>query len=132
MFQNLGVAISVLRERKGENQRQLAEAAGVGKSQLSKYESGQELPRLDSLARLLEALGVGYDSFFSTLALIDWAMSGQTRDSLPLLPGLALEDTDQAFSELLRAVMVLHHACVNNRILLDLKGREHGEPGPGS
>jgi transcriptional regulator with XRE-family HTH domain len=124
MFQNLGVAIAVLRQRKGENQRQLAAAARVGKSQLSKYESGQELPRLDSLARLLAALGVGYDSFFSTLALIDWAMSGQGRDSLPPLPGLALADTDQAFSELLRAVMDLHRACVSNRILLDLKGRE--------
>jgi len=121
MFQNLGSALRLLREQKKKSQAQLARETGVGKSQLSKYESGKELPKLDSLARLLVTLEVGYENFFSTLSSIDQALysreAGTTLPS-PALPSLGLEEADKAFSQVFKWLMVLHQACAANRLLL--------------
>jgi transcriptional regulator with XRE-family HTH domain len=58
MFGRVGIALRVLRELSGTSQAALARTAKIGKSQLSKYENGRELPKLDSLEKLLEALNV--------------------------------------------------------------------------
>lgn len=58
MFSRVGLALKVLRELSGTSQAALARKAKIGKSQLSKYENGRELPKLDSLEKLLEALNV--------------------------------------------------------------------------
>jgi transcriptional regulator with XRE-family HTH domain len=71
LFKNLGRALALLRELRGESQAQVASKAGIGKSQLSKYENGKELPRLDSLEKVLAILDVGYFEFFYTLCLLD-------------------------------------------------------------
>jgi len=41
MFENLGPILTFLRELRGYNQSKVARVAGVGKSQLSKYERGK-------------------------------------------------------------------------------------------
>ena len=56
MFADLGSALRLLREAAGLTQAELAQKAGMGKSQLSKYENGKELPKLETLERLLEVL----------------------------------------------------------------------------
>ena len=71
MFVNLGRTLSRLRELRGKSQARVAREAGIGKSQLSKYENGKELPKLDSLEKVLNALKVGYFEFFYTLYLVD-------------------------------------------------------------
>lgn len=58
MFGRVGIALKVLRELNGSSQATLARKAKIGKSQLSKYETGRELPKLDSLEKVLEALNV--------------------------------------------------------------------------
>jgi len=57
MFLHVGRALSVLRELRGMSQAALARKAGIGKSQLSKYENSKEHPKLDSLEKILRALG---------------------------------------------------------------------------
>src|SRR3954462_16043534 len=76
MFANLGRSLSLLRELRGKTQAQVAREAGIGKSQLSKYENGKELPKLDSLEKVLIALKVSYFEFFYTLHLVDRRASG--------------------------------------------------------
>lgn len=71
MFENLGITIVLLRNLRGISQAKVAREAGIGKSQLSKYENGKELPKLDSLEKVLGALGIGYSEFFYTLQLVD-------------------------------------------------------------
>ena len=71
MFVHLGRTLSLLRELRGKSQASVAREAGIGKSQLSKYENGKELPKLDSLEKVLTALKVGYFEFFYTLHLVD-------------------------------------------------------------
>jgi len=71
MFDNLGRALYLLRDLRGLNQVTVARQAGLGKSQLSKYEAGKELPKLDSLAKVLSVLGIGPAQFFFAMNYMD-------------------------------------------------------------
>jgi len=53
----LAVAVARLRERRGMTQRDLAMATGIKQPQIARLEKGEQLPTLDTLGRLLSALG---------------------------------------------------------------------------
>lgn len=53
----LAVAVAQLRERRGMTQRDLARATGIKQPQIARLEKGEQLPTLDTLGRLLSALG---------------------------------------------------------------------------
>ena len=82
-FRNLGKALVLLRELVGVSQSEVAIRAQIGKEQLSKYETGKELPRLDSLEKVLEALELNYWDFFYSLALIDEREAARDCRGLP-------------------------------------------------
>lgn len=69
-FSQLGLALIILRAKAGLSARGLAAKAGVGTSQLSKYENGRESPKLETLARLLGALNVEPLAFFYLMRLL--------------------------------------------------------------
>jgi transcriptional regulator with XRE-family HTH domain len=71
MWRNLGQALSLVRQIRRRSQTSVANEAGLGKSQLSKYETGRELPKLESLEKVLNALDVGPYEFFYTLHIVD-------------------------------------------------------------
>lgn len=130
MFNNLGRTLSLLRELRGKSQASIAREAGVGKSQLSKYENGKELPKLDSLEKVLKALEVGHFEFFYTLYLVDRRAADLARPEgsnggapeppapfreervfpPPLFEGspLLAEATDQAFSKVFSDLLLLY------------------------
>lgn len=61
-FTHVGLAIKLLRTRAGLQAAQLAEMSGVTRAQLSKYECGHQRPALESLDRIMVALGINiYD-----------------------------------------------------------------------
>lgn len=119
MFDNLGRALSLIRDLRGKSQAQVAREARVGKSQLSKYESGKELPKLDSLKKVLKALEVGPFEIFYTMYLIDLQAANLNVEeecrlqSLPPLVfpsnGVLSGSTDDAFHRLFREVLSLYH-----------------------
>src|SRR3954452_23318896 len=135
MFTNLGHTLGLLRELRGKSQARVAREAGIGKSQLSKYENGKELPKLDSLEKVLIALKVSYFEFFYTLHLVDRRASelelgsdGDGAEALqaepPLhmpsfLPGNTLLDdtTDQAFSQVFTDLLLLYRRVFQQRVL---------------
>jgi transcriptional regulator with XRE-family HTH domain len=137
MFANLGRTLSLLRELRGKSQARIAREAGIGKSQLSKYENGKELPKLDSLEKVLNALKVGYFEFFYTLYLVDRraadleaadledkgeAAAGFAKEPLympPLLNGntLLAETTDQAFSQVFTDLLLLYRRVFEQMVL---------------
>src|SRR5690349_25074901 len=114
MFVNLGRTLSLLRELRGKSQARVAREAGIGKSQLSKYENGKELPKLDSLEKVLNVLEVGHFEFFYTLYLVDRRAADLKREPAgrepamddepaylpPVFKGhpVLSEPTDQAFT----------------------------------
>lgn len=131
MFINLGRTLGLLRELRGKSQANVARKAGIGKSQISKYETGKELPKLDSLEKVLKALDVGHFEFFYTLYLVDCRAADLARaggdperpespggktwpeEQLympPLLKGRLLlsESTDQAFTRVFVDLLVLY------------------------
>jgi transcriptional regulator with XRE-family HTH domain len=141
MFVHLGRTLSLLRELRGKSQANVAREAGIGKSQLSKYENGKELPKLDSLEKVLIALEVGYFEFFYTLHMVDrraadleraaerQASRGDAGDEPLYVPPLrdhrddrdggTLEagTTDQAFSQVFTDLLILYRRIFEQRIL---------------
>ncbi len=63
-FATVGPALTAFRRKAGFSLADVAGRANVGKSQLSRYENGRDLPRFESLARILDALGTEPLSFF--------------------------------------------------------------------
>lgn len=147
MFSNLGRTLSLLRELRGKSQARVAREAGIGKSQLSKYENGKELPKLDSLEKVLIALKVGYFEFFHTLYLVDRRAAdlgggkggdGETGTSpdpngeplyLPPLNGNALlsESTDQAFSQVFTDLLLLYRRVFEQVVLSGVERVDEGD-----
>jgi transcriptional regulator with XRE-family HTH domain len=143
MFTNLGRTLSLLRELRGKSQARVAREAGIGKSQLSKYENGKELPKLDSLEKVLIALQVGYFEFFYTLYLVDRRAAdlelkeeeGLAEAPLylpPLVKGESLlaESTDQAFRQVFTDLLLLYRRVFEQVVLAAVPEPEDLEPAP--
>jgi len=149
MFANLGRTLSLLRELRGKSQARVAREAGIGKSQLSKYENGKELPKLDSLEKVLNALKVGYFEFFYTLYLVDRraadleradgaesaesAEVGSSEDPLylpPLVKGESVlaASTDQAFRQVFTDLLLLYRRVFEQVVLAAAPEPEDLEP----
>jgi len=138
MFTNLGQTLSLLRELRGQSQARVAREAGIGKSQLSKYENGKELPKLDSLEKVLNALNVGYFEFFYTQFIVDRRAAELDRDQsadplgeplfLPPLPNagaLLSGSADEAFNRVFSDLLLLYRRIFEQ---LALSGRVAEEP----
>src|SRR6476659_2015539 len=149
MFANLGRTLGPLRELRGKSQARVAREAGIGKSQLSKYENGKELPKLDSLEKVLNALKVGYFEFFYTLYLVDRraadleradgeesadaAAVGSSEDPLylpPLVKGESVlaASTDQAFRQVFTDLLLLYRRVFEQVVLAAAPEPEDLEP----
>ncbi len=133
MFENLGRALYLIREMRGKSQGSVALAAGIGKSQLSKYEGGKELPKLESLGKVLTILGIGPCEFFYTMHLLDREqekLRSPREAEQPLPPsvlaahGLLSEATDEAFQRVLRDVVALYHHTLREKLLVAERGRK--------
>ncbi len=126
MFANLGLTLILLRELLGKSQAQVARAARVGKSQLSKYENGKELPKLESLERVLSALGIGPLELFSTLEMVDRRAAGlekKPEDPLDWLSlgtgfqsGVLAESTTAGFNQVIADLLALHRLVVGETV----------------
>jgi len=122
MLKNLGLALIVLRGLRGWSQAAVAREARIGKSQLSKYETGSELPKLDSLAKVLTALGVTLSDLAFVLELLDRSVASP-QGPQPRFPGMPLlsERVGDSFAVLLREMMSLHTALVEDRLRTELE-----------
>jgi len=118
MFAKFGLALEVLRKLRGMSQAALAQAAGVGKGQISKYENGRELPKLDTLEKLLGVLGVSLVTFGVVLEFLDHGLDFQgtagERLSFDLFPRGDL--VGEAFDALMRDLLGLHKALLQSAI----------------
>jgi transcriptional regulator with XRE-family HTH domain len=118
MFENLGTALALLRGVCKFSQAEAARRAGVGKSQLSKYENGKELPKLDSLERVLSVYGVGADGLFTVVRVLDgWTATAPPENMgeatlLSALPGTSFPGVDQAFRVVLLDLLNLQRAML--------------------
>ena len=148
MFVNLGRTLGLLRELRGKSQARVAREAGIGKTQLSKYENGKELPKLDSLEKVLNALDVGHFEYFYTLYLLDdraaelarlsdkQSGEGEERRYLPpphpKAHPLLSESTDQAFTRVFSDLLYLYRRVFEQVVFSGTPGKapdDVGAPG---
>lgn len=132
----------------------MAREAGIGKSQLSKYENGKELPKLDSLEKVLIVLEVGHFEFFYTLYLVDRRAADLNRgsgkgpdrganrepsfDDEPVYPPpifkghpLLSEPTDQAFTQVFADLLLLYRRVFEQVVLAGVNApSDLKAPGP--
>ena len=67
---DLGRALRWLRERQSKKQYLVADSAGVTKGMLSAYETGRQRPSLDTLEKLLSALGCDLNDLHNALQVV--------------------------------------------------------------
>jgi len=127
MFRNLGAALRLVREQRGLAQVALARQAGIGKSQLSKYESGKERPKLDSLERLLDVLKIGPADFFVLADALDRELDRMSSteprpagEVVVLHSGILNEPLQEAFAHVQRQLLELHGAMIAETLRLSL------------
>jgi transcriptional regulator with XRE-family HTH domain len=77
MFRYFGLCLRNFREISGHSGAYVARKAGIGKSQLSKYELGRELPKFSSFEKILAALELSPLTFFYALAVVERAFANQ-------------------------------------------------------
>ena len=107
----------------------------MGKSQLSKYENGKELPKLDSLEKLLDALGVSAFDFFYTLTVVNEraasldALESPALAWHPPIPGSSLlpAEAEESFAKIFGVILGLHSLFYSERLL---GGRLEAGSGP--
>jgi transcriptional regulator with XRE-family HTH domain len=92
----LGQALRWLRERQARKQYRVADDAGITKGMLSAYETGRQRPSLETLDRLLGALGSDLNDLHNALQIVNgrpermkgWSGWQALEPSLPApLPG---------------------------------------------
>ena len=70
-FANIGKALRFLREQRGWSQKDLAQAAHITGAMLSNYETGEKKPSIDSLGKVLDALGLYLGKFDDALDVVN-------------------------------------------------------------
>jgi transcriptional regulator with XRE-family HTH domain len=112
IFKHLGPALRLVREQRGLTVADLARLSSSGKSQISKYETGKELPKLDSLARVLDALDVEPLKVFYLAARLARGISKADIEEEMFRAEARRNPGSQRFQNLLDAVLEAHTAYV--------------------
>lgn len=75
-FEHLAGALRLLRDRRGLTQRQLAEAIASPVKQVSAYETGRQRPRIETLDRILAAVGADAMDLADAMAVLERLETG--------------------------------------------------------
>lgn len=88
LFDHLGTALRWLREARGQRQYEVAAAAGITKAMLSAYETGRQKPSIETLEKLLQALGCDLHDLDDALRIFGRGQRGRRRAGarLPAAP----------------------------------------------
>jgi transcriptional regulator with XRE-family HTH domain len=121
-FSQLGLALVILRAKAGLSAHGLAARAGMGKSQLSKYENGRESPKLETLARLLDVLEVEPLAFFYLMQVLHRGASERRLDIELVVSGAGKAaagggEEAAAFLKVLESLLDLHRAVIKGGFL---------------
>jgi transcriptional regulator with XRE-family HTH domain len=92
-FENLGKALTLVRRQSGMSQVELADCSGIGRSQISRYESGREKMKLDTLEKILAALELAPEDFFRFVGSLDPATEVRRRRGAVRIDERLLDDT---------------------------------------
>lgn len=90
VFAGLGKALRWIREKRGLRQYEVARTAGITKAMLSAYETGKQRPSLESLEKVLGALGANLATLARALDHVNERPASRAEVSPP--PGAEAPD----------------------------------------
>ena len=125
MFGRVGLALRILRELSGVSQAALARKAGVGKSQLSKYETNKEKPKLDAIEKLLRALNARPLILFYVMELLEGIAQHKLLPTLLLTSDcapLVNQNERDGYTKLLLDIIALFEAQIEGRVRRAVQG----------
>lgn len=125
MFDHLGETFVVLRLLRGLSQAELADRAGIRSNQISRYETGQVLPQLGQLERILTALGVGMPELLFTMSHLERTAHLLEQGKRPTVESLVGESVAVYW----RQVSDLH-LRISQEVIKVLEGELTTPPGP--
>ncbi|MBO7670608.1 MAG: helix-turn-helix transcriptional regulator [Oscillospiraceae bacterium] len=79
---HIGERLYNIRMKKGETQEKVAESVGISYVSLSRYETGQRMPKMDILARLAAHYGVTVDEIISAEQKKDLTQADEVRNAV--------------------------------------------------
>lgn len=85
MKTEFGHVLRELRKRKNLSQQQVADALGIAKTNISRYETGIQLPELDKLETLSRLLGVTPSEFMAYIERGNVATGPDIQGTVPLI-----------------------------------------------
>jgi transcriptional regulator with XRE-family HTH domain len=89
---SVGLALLMLRSNCGMTQRAICEASGVTRSNLSRYESCRAMPRLDTLRRIVAAMGSTMEDLYrAQVVREEFTEGGAARREVAHLGGASAE-----------------------------------------
>jgi transcriptional regulator with XRE-family HTH domain len=92
----VGTNLFNIRNQKGETQEQVAESVGISYVSLSRYETGQRMPKMNILAKLADHYGVTVDSLIGTDTKKEPAIPDRLDDALiDMLVNLSPEEVQR-------------------------------------
>ena len=99
---HFGRALAHLRKSSSLNQERAAERAGITRTMLSRYETGESKPTVEKLAPILDAYGARFGDLDRAIA---WVKGGSTADdnSALQLEGTSADAEGLLYPDLLRA-----------------------------
>jgi transcriptional regulator with XRE-family HTH domain len=103
---SLGTAILMLRRARGLTPRAIWEASGIGRGNLSRYELGRSVPRLSTLRRIVEAMGVSMGDLYRA------QYQAQVREELTGKDGAAQPDRAAAVRLAQECGKAVAHCCL--------------------
>lgn len=93
-----GDKIRKLRKEKGLTQKQLGELCGIADSNIRKYESGKQNPKLETLQKIAKALDVPITALRADILPDIRSVSAIVQSSAEVMKNMA-ENSNQAMSE---------------------------------
>lgn len=107
----IGIAIKKIRQKKGINQKKLAEKSNISASYLSEIEKGEKNPHFTVLAKICHGLKVGVPTlYFVAFEKEDLNTKNKEKWSQDLE---ILEDTNPLFIELIKNLVFLFNENKN-------------------
>lgn len=88
---DFGLNLKKLREEKGYSQAQLSRKLNVSKSSISKYESNQSMPSVETLTKIALIYGVSLDYLVGVEKNRTISVEGLTNRQLDILNTLVIE-----------------------------------------
>ncbi|MBQ6326632.1 MAG: helix-turn-helix transcriptional regulator [Clostridia bacterium] len=100
-----GERLRLARSQRGITQEQLAEMADISRAMIGRYETTNQLPALDTLVRVADALGTSTDFLLGRTASIDKPFQGEYMPPKPSRPSSKLPKNTTELEALIREIV---------------------------